>query len=72
MDVLNPGKMISIEGVEGVGKSTLIPIVAQEVEAEGHSVIMTREPGGTEIGEREGICCCMSTIPISLPSLNFR
>ena len=52
MDVLNPGKMISIEGVEGVGKSTLIPIVAQEVEAEGYSVIMTREPGGTEIGER--------------------
>ena len=49
---MNPGKMISIEGVEGVGKSTLIPIVAQEVEAEGYSVIMTREPGGTEIGER--------------------
>ena len=52
MDVLNPGKMISIEGVEGVGKSTLITIVAQEVEAEGYSVVMTREPGGTEIGER--------------------
>ena len=52
MDVLNPGKMISIEGVEGVGKSTLIPLVAQEVKAEGYSVVMTREPGGTEIGER--------------------
>ena len=52
MDVLNPGKMISIEGVEGVGKSTLIPLVAQEVKAEGYSVVMTREPGGTDIGER--------------------
>ena len=52
VDVLNRGKMISVEGVEGVGKSTLIPLLAQEVEAEGFSVVMTREPGGTKVGEK--------------------
>lgn len=45
------GRFISIEGGEGVGKSTQIAALANAIRAHGHEVIITREPGGTEGAE---------------------
>ncbi len=46
------GKFISIEGMDGAGKSTQIKYMKDFFEAHGHSVLHTREPGGTAIGEK--------------------
>lgn len=46
------GKFIVLEGGEGVGKSTNLAFVRTCLEAAGLSVRMTREPGGTRLGER--------------------
>jgi dTMP kinase len=45
------GGFISLEGIEGVGKSTNLAFVADTVRSAGHDVVTTREPGGTELGE---------------------
>ncbi|MDX1253032.1 MAG: dTMP kinase [Gammaproteobacteria bacterium] len=45
------GRFIVIEGIEGVGKSTNLEFIRQELEAEGKRVVVTREPGGTPLGE---------------------
>jgi dTMP kinase len=46
------GRFITIEGGEGAGKSTMMGRVADWLENAGHRVIMTREPGGTELAEK--------------------
>jgi dTMP kinase len=46
------GAFISLEGVEGVGKSTNLAFTAEAVRLGGYDVVTTREPGGTELGER--------------------
>lgn len=47
-----PGKFITIEGGEGVGKSTNTDLLRALLEARGIDVVVTREPGGTELGEK--------------------
>jgi dTMP kinase len=46
------GAFISLEGVEGVGKSTNVAFTADAVRRAGYDVVTTREPGGTQLGER--------------------
>jgi dTMP kinase len=46
------GAFISLEGVEGVGKSTNVAFTAEVVRRAGYEVVTTREPGGTPLGER--------------------
>jgi dTMP kinase len=45
------GRFITLEGGEGVGKSTQLKALADAIKARGHSVITTREPGGSEGAE---------------------
>jgi dTMP kinase len=45
------GVFISFEGSEGCGKSTQVQRLAERLRSLGHRVLLTREPGGTEIGE---------------------
>jgi len=46
------GMFITLEGGEGVGKSTNLAFVAALLRSAGHEVVTTREPGGTPLGER--------------------
>lgn len=45
-------KFITFEGVDGAGKSTHVEWFASELRNRGHEVLVTREPGGTQLGEK--------------------
>jgi len=45
------GKFITLEGVDGAGKSTHVEWLADQLRSRGHKVFVTREPGGTELAE---------------------
>jgi dTMP kinase len=45
------GKFITLEGMDGAGKSTHIPNIVSQIQADGREVVCTREPGGTPLGE---------------------
>ena len=45
-------KFITIEGIDGAGKSTTIEMIRNFLESKGERVFLTREPGGTEVGEK--------------------
>ena len=47
-----PAKFITLEGMDGAGKSTHIPNIIAQLEARGLEVVSTREPGGTTLGEQ--------------------
>jgi dTMP kinase len=46
------GKFITFEGIDGAGKSTHIAFFSRLVETRGHRAVVTREPGGTPLGEK--------------------
>jgi dTMP kinase len=46
------GKFITLEGVDGAGKSTHLQFIADAVGAGGRHVVVTREPGGTPLAEK--------------------
>ena len=47
-----PNAFVTLEGTEGVGKSTSLAFIEQILSAAGHHVVVTREPGGTQLGEQ--------------------
>jgi dTMP kinase len=47
---MSRGFFITFEGGEGVGKTTQIPLVGAELERRGFEAVLTREPGGTDLG----------------------
>jgi dTMP kinase len=47
-----PGRLITLEGPEGAGKTVLGQRLAAALVERGHHVVLTREPGGTRLGER--------------------
>ena len=49
---MSNGYFISFEGVDGSGKSTQISKLKEYLEESGYDVILSREPGGTRIGEQ--------------------
>lgn len=48
---MNRGRFITLEGGEGVGKTSALDAIAARLEAHGVRVLVTREPGGTALGE---------------------
>ena len=46
------GRFLTLEGVDGAGKSTHVAWIAERLRARGHAVLVTREPGGTPLSER--------------------
>lgn len=48
---MTPGRFITLEGVEGAGKSTNLAFIEELLRASGIPHLVTREPGGTSLGE---------------------
>ncbi|MCC6531536.1 MAG: dTMP kinase [Burkholderiales bacterium] len=46
------GTFITVEGIDGAGKSSFLPWIEHRLRAGGREVVLTREPGGTAVGER--------------------
>ncbi len=51
-DIDQRGRFITLEGIDGAGKSTHLPWLQEALERAGRRVWITREPGGTPLGER--------------------
>ena len=46
------GKFITLEGIDGAGKSSHLEFLCEQVRLRGHPHVLTREPGGTPMGEK--------------------
>jgi dTMP kinase len=49
---VSPGRLITIEGLDGAGKTTLVAGLTRELAARGRELMVLREPGGVELSER--------------------
>jgi dTMP kinase len=49
---MTPGRFITVEGIEGVGKSSHVAAIAEALKGQGHQVVTTREPGGSPVADR--------------------
>jgi dTMP kinase len=59
------GLFVTFEGIDGSGKSTQMQLCAKTLEAQGYSVVLTRNPGGTEFGQELREILLHSTKPVS-------
>lgn len=63
---MSTGKFITLEGGEGAGKSTCISLIEEQLKKAGHDVLLTREPGGTELAEQiRKILLASTAMPIN-------
>lgn len=61
-----PGTFVAFEGPDGGGKSTAIRVLKEFLESKGHKVLLTREPGGTMLGDRlRNVVLARSVEPMS-------
>ena len=71
---VNPvrGKFVTLEGVDGTGKSTHVPWIAERLRQGGREVVVTREPGGTPLAEKLRALVLVETMdPLSETMLMF-
>jgi dTMP kinase len=62
----NNGLFITLEGIEGAGKSTQVSFIADLLKEAGKDVVITREPGSTELGDQiRNILLMQKTLSIS-------
>ena len=46
------GKFITFEGADGSGKTTQIELIKKQLEEQGYEILLTREPGGSDLGNK--------------------
>lgn len=51
MNTKAKGRLITLEGIEGAGKSSHMQFIAEKLQQAGKKILLTREPGGTDLGE---------------------
>ncbi len=51
MNAIAKGRLITLEGIEGAGKSSHMQFIAEKLQQAGKEILLTREPGGTDLGE---------------------
>lgn len=63
------GRFVTLEGIEGVGKTSAVAVVAEALGAGGQPVVCTREPGGTPLGEGvRGLLLAPDGAPVAPPA----
>jgi len=60
------GRFITLEGIEGVGKSTQMALAAQHLRDSGFEPVLTREPGGTPLAEALRALVLQPRTPLAL------
>lgn len=66
---MNRGKFITLEGIDGAGKSTHVGTIADFLRGKGRDVVVTREPGGTPLGEKLRAVLLSETMNIDTEAL---
>ena len=66
---MSRGKFITLEGIDGAGKSTHVGAIADFLRGRGKDIVVTREPGGTPLGEKLRTIVLSQTMDIDTETL---